>query len=142
MGNLNLYKLFTLKMFRKAITLVLLLSVVCTQAAKRHYGNPARGSCRSDELPAQIQGMNGDVCMPRCTNNSCPTDLPDSQTTATPACMVQDMQGNKYCVLQCSGSAKRCPIGATCQIQQWLKPKTTESCKLCLVFACTQSKLQ
>ena len=100
-------------MFGKAIIIALCLSAVFTQALKKHYGNPKNG-CRSDEFPAQIQGMNGDVCMPHCTGNTCPTDLPDSQTTATPACIVEDQMGNFYCVLQCGGK-KMCPIGATCQ---------------------------
>merc|ERR1739845_337451 len=112
--GITIYLLPLNTMFSKAILLALIFSAVCTQSVKKHYGNPQNG-CRSDEMPAQIMGMTGDVCMPRCSSTgSCPTDLPDSQTTATPSCMVQDQQGNHYCILQCGGS-KRCPTGANCE---------------------------
>lgn len=101
-------------MFTKSIIIALLFTAILTQAMKKHYGNPLKG-CLSDEAPAGIQGMNGDVCMPKCTYNGCPMDLPDSQTTAKPSCLVQDGYGNKYCVLQCVNTVSKCPNGATCQ---------------------------
>jgi hypothetical protein len=107
---------------RTFILLALVLAVVRSemvtlnfQAVQHHYGDPSKG-CLSDELPGQIQGVSGyDVCMPR-TNSSgvCSSDLPVN-TTATPYPAAQDAQGNKYCVLMCSGIATgTCPSGAKC----------------------------
>ena len=105
-----------------AICLLLLVAVCsCVELtlvptvfqAMMHYGNPARG-CRSDEVSGSIQGANGDCCLPRATNNVCPTDVPQG-TTAKPFAVVQDQSGNRYCALICSGMATgTCPSGASC----------------------------
>merc|ERR1712050_642490 len=83
--------------------------------AMSHYGNPANG-CRSDEQAIQVQGANGDACVPMASGNSCPTDVP-SGTTAQPMPILQDQSGNKYCVLVCRGLGPTgtCPSGASCQ---------------------------
>merc|ERR1712183_25514 len=87
--------------------------------AMTHYENPwsssgTTPSCRSDELPGQIQGATGDACFPKATNDTCPTDVP-SGTTATPFPLVQDSEGNTYCALVCKGYATgTCASGAEC----------------------------
>ena len=87
--------------------------------AMSHYENPwssssSTPSCRSDELPGQIQGASGVACFPRSTNNTCPTDVP-SGTTAKPFPLVQDGEGNLYCALVCKGSATgTCASGSQC----------------------------
>merc|ERR1711907_620964 len=68
-----------------------------------HYEDPNPNGCLSDEISIQIQGVSGDVCTPRCTDNSCPQDVP-AGVTATPNCALQDSSGNKYCALICSPS--------------------------------------
>merc|ERR1719409_1028292 len=67
-----------------------------------HYGDPA-GGCMSDEEPVQIQGISGDMCTPKCTGTTCPSDVP-SGVTATPTCALQTTSGDKYCALLCSPS--------------------------------------
>merc|ERR1712228_286895 len=88
-----------------------------------HYENPwasssSSPSCRSDELPGQIQGANGVGCFPKSTNNSCPSDTPQGNT-AVPEPLVQDGQGNTYCALVCSGTdTGKCASGASCVTPQ------------------------
>jgi hypothetical protein len=91
------------------------------QAVQHHYGDPARG-CLTDELSGQIQGLSGyDDCMPQCNSSgACSSDVPTG-TTATGYPAAQDAQGNKYCVLICSGLfTGTCPSGASC-----VSPSTT-----------------
>ena len=115
---------------RSAILILALSAVVMTarvetmtfipslSEAVPHYGNPwAAGSstphCRSDELLGHLLAP-GKACFPKTTNNACPTDFP-AGTTAKPFPLVQDSQGNKYCVLICEGYAiGTCPSGSTC----------------------------
>merc|ERR1712159_343162 len=80
-----------------------------------HYGDPS-GGCMSDEVSAQIQGIEGDACIPKCTSSGgCPTDVPEG-TTAAPTCAIQDASGDKYCALFCKGlSSGKCPESAKCE---------------------------
>jgi len=75
-----------------------------------HYEKPP---CQSDEMEAQIQGADGEVCAPHCDGGAaCPTDVPPG-TKATPQCALQDQSGKKYCALMC-GFSSGCPSGAKC----------------------------
>lgn len=75
-----------------------------------HYEKPP---CRSDEVDVQVQGLTGSTCTPKCTGNTCPTDVPEG-TTASPSCVLQDSStGDKYCALTCLFGG--CPPGASCQ---------------------------
>jgi len=75
-----------------------------------HYEKPP---CQSDEMDAQIQGANGQVCAPKCDGTSCPTDVPPG-TQAKPQCILQDSSsGEKYCALECIAPGS-CPTGAKC----------------------------
>merc|ERR1719284_1192016 len=59
-----------------------------------HYEKPP---CASDEMDAQIQGIDGEACVPKCdSSGSCPTDKPTG-TLAKPMCALQDQSGDKYC---------------------------------------------
>jgi len=73
-------------------------------AAAAHYGDPFAGGCESDEMKAQITGVQGAACVPPCTaTGSCPTDIP-AGVTAKPQCALQTSTGGKYCALICSPS--------------------------------------
>jgi len=74
-----------------------------------HYEKPP---CQSDEMAAQIQGADGELCAPHCDTTACPTDVPPG-TTAKPNCVLQDSStGSKYCALTCFLGG--CPSGAKC----------------------------
>jgi len=91
--------------FKKAAQKVTLINdfVSFLKANPTHYGNPT-GGCQADETAAQITGLTGEACIPKCSaTNTCPTDLPDTQTTATPYCALQTSTGDKYCALICQG---------------------------------------
>lgn len=81
--------------------------------ASTHYEKPP---CRSDEVQASIQGIDGAVCAPPCHNKKCPRDVPTG-TIARPACSLHDQDDNSYCVLLCAFS-EACPKGASCSISQ------------------------
>ena len=66
-------------------------------SGQTHYGAPP---CMSDEQAVQVQGISGDFCSPKCSNGSCPTDVP-SGVTASPQCILQDTSGDQYCALEC-----------------------------------------
>merc|ERR1719263_1117389 len=74
-----------------------------------HYEKPP---CQSDEAQASIQGIDGQVCAPKCTNSACPTDVPTG-TKDTPSCCLQDQSGDKYCAMECAFGG--CPPGAACK---------------------------
>jgi len=74
-----------------------------------HYDKPP---CLSDEMQAQIQGTDGVLCAPKCTGQTCPTDVP-AGTTDQPKCVLQDQSGNHYCALTCLLGG--CPTGASCK---------------------------
>merc|ERR1712137_875360 len=75
-----------------------------------HYEEPP---CRSDEVAIQVQGIDGTTCTPKCSGNTCPTDVP-AGTTASPQCVLQDSStGDKYCALTCLVGG--CPTGAKCE---------------------------
>jgi C1A family cysteine protease len=75
-----------------------------------HYEKPP---CQSDEQAVQIQGIDGSVCSPKCTNSACPADTP-AGTKDTPSCCLQDQSsGDKYCALECGFGG--CPPGASCK---------------------------
>jgi hypothetical protein len=74
-----------------------------------HYEHPP---CQKDETEASIQGVDGSLCAPKCTEAKCPTDKPP-RTLAFPACTLQDQSGDKYCALTCFANFM-CPKGATC----------------------------
>merc|ERR1712187_420709 len=72
----------------------------------------AKPPCQSDEMAAQIQGADGEICAPHCDSTACPTDVPPG-TTAKPQCALQDSSsGKKYCALLCFLGG--CPTGAKC----------------------------
>merc|ERR1711935_63752 len=102
---------------------------------KSHYGNPS-GGCKSDEINGGVEGHDGVACLPDCTKRNCPTDLPDSQTTAKPQCAIVDFaHGKNYCVLQCKGVAKgKCPLGSKCT-------NTGNSAAICLYDPATASAM-
>jgi len=72
-------------------------------AAATHYGDPLAGPCMSDEQNITITGVAGSVCSPAATGGKCPTDTP-AGCTITPAAILQDQSGDKYCALECSPS--------------------------------------
>merc|ERR1719261_1667612 len=77
-----------------------------TPAATTHYGDPLVGPCMSDEQNITITGIAGSVCSPAATGilkQKCPTDTPPG-CTITPAAILQDTSGDKYCALECSPS--------------------------------------
>jgi len=75
-----------------------------------HYEKPP---CQSDEVDAQIQGIDGDACVPKCdSTGTCPTDKP-AGTLAKPMCALQDQSGDKYCALVCLADFM-CPKGSKC----------------------------
>ena len=60
----------------------------------------------SDEQNITITGVAGSVCSPAATGvpkQKCPTDTP-AGCTITPAAILQDTSGDKYCALECSPS--------------------------------------
>merc|ERR1740123_2285600 len=78
--------------------------------AGSHYEKPP---CQSDEVEAQIQGVDGVLCALECQpDGGCPTDKPKF-TLAQPKCILQTPGGEHYCALQCLLSLQ-CPQGATC----------------------------
>jgi len=85
--------------------------------ASSHYEKPP---CQSDEMEAQIQGTNGEVCAPSCDSGACPRDVPQG-TSARPTCALQDSaSGSKYCALMCLADSQ-CPSGASCaKVQAFL----------------------
>lgn len=82
-----------------------------------HYEDPYKGGCRSDEIQATIQGVDGEVCLPKCTGifkMGCPKDVP-AGVTATPQCAIKDQSGNKYCILTCTPGSNTCGADASCK---------------------------
>jgi len=75
---------------------------------KTHYEKPP---CQADEVQAQIQGLDGSLCAPKCQGQTCPTDKPSCR--ASPKCALQDQSGNHYCALTCLLDSG-CPDGAKC----------------------------
>ena len=63
---------------------------------------PGKGRRQSSkfELRAQVQGVDGSLCAPKCTQSQCPKDKPQG-TLAFAQCMLQDQSGDKYCALAC-----------------------------------------
>eukprot|EP00927_Polykrikos_kofoidii_P005969 TRINITY_DN12403_c0_g1_i2.p1 TRINITY_DN12403_c0_g1~~TRINITY_DN12403_c0_g1_i2.p1 ORF type:complete len:466 (-),score=47.43 TRINITY_DN12403_c0_g1_i2:319-1716(-) len=80
-----------------------------------HYGAPP---CRDDELDAQVAELGGEVCAPSCDGVSmCPRDVPEN-TTAAPACVLQDQStGALYCALVCTADSE-CPHLGSCAVLQ------------------------
>merc|ERR1719265_2755532 len=81
-----------------------------------HYEKPP---CGHDEVQGEVQGVPGYICAPRCDKGSydCVSDAPDG-TTATPQCMLKDVDAGAFCGLLCQ-SDTQCPSGAQCkQIKQ------------------------
>lgn len=86
-----------------------------------HYGDPYDVACQSDELNVTVTGVAGAFCSPKCTGQSCPTDVP-AGVTAQPKCALES-QGKKtpdHCVLVCpqSGEANPCGPKASCKTIQ------------------------
>jgi len=78
--------------------------------AVSHYEKPP---CQSDEVEAQLQNTDGELCAPHCDDGAaCPSDVPPG-TKATPKCILQDGAGNQFCALTCFFSSG-CPSGAKC----------------------------
>jgi hypothetical protein len=78
-------------------------TVAMSPAATTHYSDPLTGACMSDEQNITITGVAGSVCSPAATGGKCPTDTP-AGCTITPAAILQDQSGDKYCALECSPS--------------------------------------
>lgn len=80
-----------------------------------HYEEPP---CQSDETEVEVQGISGSMCSPACSNSQCPSDVP-AGVSASPQCVLQDSQGDRYCALECSSDGD-CDTqhGASCQILQ------------------------
>jgi len=79
-----------------------------------HYEDPANG-CASDEVAIQIQGVDGDICVPKCdVLGRCP-NAPDG-VDATAQCALQTSEGDRYCAL-------------TCQFGQTCDPSANLTCK-------------
>lgn len=79
-----------------------------------HYEDPnTTGSCRSDEIDIQINGVSGSVCAPKCSLfEPCPKDVPTG-VTAEPQCALSDSSsGKKYCALICSPSTDEASLRA------------------------------
>lgn len=81
-----------------------------------HYEDPKPSGCRSDEQAIQIQGVQGDACVPKCKLGIfCPSDTPTG-VTAKPQCALQDQAGDKFCILTCSPDAEdACGPNASCK---------------------------
>jgi len=71
-------------------------------APSTHYEDPS-GGCQTDEIEITVQGIQGDMCSPKCGFfKRCPTDVP-SGVTAAPQCALSDSSsGQKYCALICA----------------------------------------
>ena len=71
-----------------------------------HFENPfAEGKCRADEVgPITIEGIDGAMCAPECTDSPCPTNT--CQGMATPQCALESPEGQKFCALICSPDVK------------------------------------
>jgi len=68
---------------------------------KCHFDDPASGQCQADETNITVTGTPGSFCSPKCSaDGDCPTDVCPG-TVGTPSCVLQDSQGNKFCVLTC-----------------------------------------
>ena len=80
------------------------------------YEDPgATDTCHAGEQAAQIQGVKGAFCSPKCSaSESCPAA--PKGTTAGPECCVETAGAKKptYCALICE-SGETCPKGATCK---------------------------
>lgn len=85
--------------------------LVCGVAAI-HYGQPP---CGVDEVQAEVLGVSGFICTPRCDRStfSCASDVP-MDTTAAPQCMLRDVDQGAFCGLVCQ-SDSQCPSGAQCK---------------------------
>jgi C1A family cysteine protease len=88
-------------------------------SGQTHYGDPASG-CMSDEAEVKIQGIQGDLCSPKCgIITQCPTDVP-AGVTAQPKCALSAGLFQKRCALVCDPSnpnANECGK-ATCKAIQ------------------------
>ena len=89
--------------FAAANTVEVQPTVAMSGNAATHYGDPLAGPCMSDEQNITITGVAGSVCSPAATGGKCPTDTP-AGCTITPAAILQDQSGDKYCALECSPS--------------------------------------
>jgi len=63
-------------------------------------------------MQAQIQGLDGSLCTPKCKGMQCPSDKPDG-CIAEPECALQSQSGDSYCALMCISDGT-CPKGAKC----------------------------
>jgi len=90
---------------------VVALAAVAAVAHALHYEKPP---CGSDEIAGNIKGAIGTLCAPKCdAEGKCPMDVPQGTWhNATPACILSDQTGQKYCALTCV--LVGCPTGAHC----------------------------
>ena len=81
-------------------------------SAVTHYEQPP---CQHDEVQGEVLGLSGYTCSPRCDLNSfnCVADMPPG-ASATPQCMLQDVDKGAFCGLLCQVDAQ-CPSGAQCK---------------------------
>jgi hypothetical protein len=63
-------------------------------------------------VQANVQGIDGSLCAPKCAQMKCPTDKPPA-TFAFARCMLQDQSGDHYCALACFIDFM-CPSGSKC----------------------------
>jgi hypothetical protein len=79
-----------------------------------HYEDPKNG-CSSDEVSVQVQGVDGDICVPKCNVlGQCPNA--PAGVDATAQCALQTSEGDRYCAL-------------TCQFGQTCNPNANLTCK-------------
>ena len=104
-----------------------------------HYGNPAKGACKSDEEVITVSNgrQTGSICAPKKTSsasssfskgvsnctlggqvrnprNGCPTDLPRGVHVAFPICLndaQESAEADSHCMLACGP----CRIGGDTQ---------------------------
>jgi hypothetical protein len=80
------------------------------------YGDPA-GGCMADENEISLQGVEGAICAPMCSEDAdCP--MPPAPSTGMPMCLFQFEGASEgtNCALVCDpmGMIATCPEGSTC----------------------------
>jgi len=81
------------------------------RSSAAHYEQPP---CQHDEVQGEVLGASGYTCSPRCdASYNCQMDMPPG-SSATPQCMLQDVDQGAFCGLVCQVDAQ-CPSGASCK---------------------------
>ena len=94
------------------IASLFLTSMVYSQApTARHYQNPFKNNCASDEV--HLGDNSKATCSRNCNTYACPTDYPSSGHGLTPTCLPPNAYGNRQCALVCP-TISWCPSGSRC----------------------------